>query len=159
MVFEFGSYKVDIDVSKTQRFYKCAPFVSDNCSCDGCLNYEKATESFPQAILDFFVALGIDIRKPCEVYVNCAEHNGRMMFYSGFYHLCGTVLEGESAWVPTSQSVSHWEENKTFELAEGFYICFQTECDLLEQGFPLPVIQMEISFHVPWVLPKVNTYD
>lgn len=42
MIFKFGQYKVDIDVEKTKNFYENAEPVSKSCSCDGCLNFEKA---------------------------------------------------------------------------------------------------------------------
>ncbi len=35
MIFEFGKYKVDIDVEKTKQFYEKAETVDEGCSCDG----------------------------------------------------------------------------------------------------------------------------
>ena len=71
MVFEFGSYKADIDVEKTRHFYKNAESVSKRCSCDGCTNFEEAVAVLPQSVIKFFADLGIDMRKVCE----CLENN------------------------------------------------------------------------------------
>ena len=92
MVFEFGSYKADIDVEKTRHFYKNAESVSKRCSCDGCTNFEEAVAVLPQSVIKFFADLGIDMRKVCECYVNITNDNGTLL-YGGFYHVCGTLLD------------------------------------------------------------------
>lgn len=105
MIFQFGQHQVDIDVDKTRSFYENAPFISEGCSCSGCRNYEKVIKALPPEVTVFF-DLGVDMRKVSEVYVNCTNSNGTL-FYGGFYHLCGTLLAGKSAWVPKSPSTSH----------------------------------------------------
>ena len=176
MIFEFGPYKVDIDIESTKQFY-AAGSVSERCSCDGCRNYEKAVNTLPSEVQNFFASLGVDISKACEVYVNCGNADGTLL-YGGFYHLCGSVLEGSSAWVaanPVVRSrlsawvmrrrsigrsvVSHWEESRAFQIADDFSVSFQPECALLEKNFPLPALQLEISARIPWVLPGENPYQ
>lgn len=157
MVFTFGQYKVDIDVNQTRQFYKNARLISEGCSCGGCRNYERAVSELPVQMTEFFTDIGIDMRKACEVYVNCGNSDGTL-FYGGFYHVCGTVLSGISAWTPTGATISHWEQEQAFPVVNGFNVSFQSECDMLEQEFPLPVIQLEISANVPWVLPEKSTY-
>ena len=63
MIFQFGEYKIDVDVEKTRQFYDRAKTVSEGCQCDGCLNFERAVDKLPQNIRDFFSALGVDIKK------------------------------------------------------------------------------------------------
>lgn len=157
MIFECGSYKIDVDVDRTKQFYETASRVSEGCSCSGCRNYEKAVQKFPTVITDFFAGLGIDMRCVCEVYVNYANPDGSL-FYGGFYHLCGTLLSGKSAWVPTSSTSSYWKDDRTFPVTDNFHISFQQECDLLEKDFPLPALQLELSANIPWVLPEENTW-
>lgn len=157
MVCEFGQYKIDVDVNRTKQFYETTPLVSEGCSCSGCRNYEKAVRDLPAPVIDFFAGLGVDMRRVCEVYVNCVNSDGTL-FYGGFYHLCGTVLSGESAWVSNSPTSSHWEEERAFLISDGFRVSFQQECDLLEKDFPAPALQLEISASIPWVLPEENTY-
>ena len=40
MIFQFGEYKIDVDAEKTRQFYDRAKTVSEECQCDGCLNFE-----------------------------------------------------------------------------------------------------------------------
>lgn len=63
MIFQFGEYKIDVDVEKTRQFYDRAKTVSEGCQCDGCLNFERAVDKLPQNIRDFFSALGVDMKK------------------------------------------------------------------------------------------------
>ncbi len=66
MIFTFGQYKIDVDVEKTKEFYSNAKTVSTGCSCDGCLNFEKAVGKLPKEVRTFFADLGIDMTKVCE---------------------------------------------------------------------------------------------
>ena len=159
MLFDLEQFQIDIDVEKTRTFYKDADAVSKGCSCGGCRNYEKAVDVLPDEVTHFFNELGVDMKKVCEVYVNCGNPDGTLL-YGGFYHLCGELLEGKSAWVSESDSssISHWEKEKAFHITDSFYVSFHNSCSLLEDGFPLPALQLEISANVPWVLPENNTY-
>lgn len=157
MLFEFGQYRIDVDVEKTKQFYKNADFVSKSCSCDGCLNFEKAVSTLSSSVLAFFANLGIDMKKVCECYVNFTDNDGKLL-YAGFYHVCGTLLDGESPWKKINETAFCWDNEATFHVSPGFYIAFQKDVDLLEEGFPLPVFQLEFSAKIPWVLKKRNSY-
>ena len=157
MIFEFGQYLIDVDINKTRLFYENACVVSRGCSCKGCRNYEKAVDILSPQIILFFSRLGVDMRKVCEVYV-CTDNSDGTLLYGGFYHLCGTLLNGKSAWVSLNQAVSHWENDQAFEVENGFHISFRQECDLLEGNFPTPALQLEISANIPWVLEEENDY-
>lgn len=111
MIFQFGEYKIDVDVEKTRQFYDRAKTVSEGCQCDGCLNFERAVDKLPQNIRDFFSALGVDMKKICECYVYCAKDENTL-YYGGFCHICGTLLSGKSAWKPTSDSTACWDGRK-----------------------------------------------
>lgn len=154
MIFKFGQYKVDINIEKTRYFYNNAQLVSDGCTCDGCENFEKAVSLLPKTVTAFFAALGIDMRKICESYVNCVN-NDETLLYGGFYHVCGTVSGGSDSCAPAA---SDGEDDLTFPVSDDMHISFRESCDLLEKGFPLPVIQLEISANIPWVLEKENPY-
>lgn len=141
MVFQFGQFKVDIDVEKTQEFYKSMNLVSKGCQCSGCRNYEIAIDILPNEVKNFFDTIGIDMKKVTEVYVNVANPDNSL-YYEGFYHLCGSLLQGESE----------------YSLTKDFYISFQEDCVLMEDGFPTPALQLEISANIPWALNEDNTY-
>ena len=158
MLFEIGQYRLDIDVPKTRQFYKATDVVSKSCSCDGCLNFERAVSKLPPVIISFFTNLGVDMRKVCECYVNYADDDGTLL-YGGFYHVCGILLDGTSAWKKTNENTSYWDKEASFPVSSDFFISFQKDIALLEKGFPLPVIQLEFSAKIPWVLEKRNPYQ
>lgn len=157
LIFQFGEYKIDVDVEKTKQFYNRAKTVSEECQCDGCLNFEKAVDELSQNIRDFFSALGVDMKKICECYVYCAKDENTL-YYGGFCHICGTLLSGKSAWKPTSDSTACWDEKATYPLSPNFVISFSDRIDMLEPDFPLPVVQLDFDADIPWVLEKKNSY-
>ena len=86
MIFEFGPYRVDVDVERTRQWYKTEPTANQCCDCDGCINFERAADLFPERVKSFFTALGADAKKPIEVFVNHTNKDGTL-FYGGWYHL------------------------------------------------------------------------
>lgn len=157
MLFEVGQYRVDVEVEKTKQFYQNADAVSKSCSCDGCRNFEKAVDTLPPFVTAFFADLGIDMKKACECYVNCAGQDG-LLLYGGFYHVCGTLLDGQGAWQEISENTFYWNNDAAFCISPDFNIAFQEDIALLEQDFPLPVLQLEFLAKIPWVLKKDNPY-
>lgn len=163
MVFTFGKFTIDVDIEKNRAFYQTGEALTVGCNCDGCVNFEKATDSFPESVKAFFQGLGVDPKKPAEAYVNCSEENGKKLFYGGFYHLCGMILTGDNAWetqeVDGITTISYINEDYLYEIADGFNVLFSAAGEaLLEDGFSAPVVTMDFEFHVPWVLDKENTY-
>lgn len=157
MIFEFGQYIIDIDTEKTKLFYNTYRNITEGCSCPGCRNYVAAVATLPPEVVGVFTNLGVDMKKVCEVYVCCTSID-KTLLYGGFYHICGNMLSGKSVWVSTAPSMSHQEESRVFRITNDFCISFQNECHCLESNFPQPVLQMEISANIPWVLVEENTY-
>ncbi len=152
MLFEFGPYKADIDVYKTKLFYEKHGLAAGGCDCDGCRNFARAAETLPQPVRSFFTQLGIDIRKPCECYVHYTNEDGTLL-YGGFYHVCGTLPNKEGK---KRESIC---QEEYFNVSPDFGICFTDSVCLLEENFPAPVIQLEISANLPWVLQEENSYQ
>lgn len=157
MIFTFGNYTLDIDVVKTRRIYRELPTVGQECGCDGCLNFEKAVDGLPEQVRSFFDALGVDLKKIAECYVNYQAVDGGL-FYGGFCHICGTLVRGESAWVKTSETHSFYNPDLSYHLNDHFCVSFQKECYLIDQKFEAPILQLEFQAEIPWVLDKENTY-
>ena len=162
MIFEFGQYRIDVDVDRTREFYNNARYISDGCECAGCRNYEKAVDSLPEEVLQFFDSLGIDMKKAAEVWAIMAENN-RTVLYNGFYHFCGILLDNdtqaETCTEDSNLKLSHWNHNKTYSLSKDYHITIFDQCGyLLEEGFPSPVLEIEIEATIPWVLDEENSY-
>lgn len=104
MLFEIGQYKLDIDIAKTKHFYDSADRVSQHCTCDGCLNFERAIDFLSPTVRILFANLGVDMKKVRECYVNCTNKDSTLL-YGGFYHICGTLLDGKGGWTKKTKII------------------------------------------------------
>lgn len=158
MIFEFGSYRIDVDVEKTRAFYERAAAITEGCKCSGCRNYEAWAKSLSEEPKGIMEKMGVRPEKPAEAFVNGENADGSM-FYGGWYHLCGQILEGgRSSW---NASKGCYEIDKLCfaELGRGFRAAFTENIALLEEGFPEPVIQMEILADIPWLLSGEKYFE
>lgn len=129
MDISFGHFRLNINTEKNRAIYKNLKRLSQAYGCSGCRNFEKAADSMPDEVKRFFDSIGIDMKKPTEVYANAVNSDG-LLIYGGFYHLCGTLLTGESAWtkIPSETEGTetfYWEASKTYSVSKGFDVCFQ----------------------------------
>ena len=150
MEIVLGSYRLQVDVKATRAYYAAHPLPWITCDCAGCRNFEKAVKQVPQAVKDFFGRLGLDPEKPGEIC--CYEGTEETLSGGGWYHICGTILEGAMP-EDSGQAFGEW-----IDLAEGFSAAFKTSCDLLPKDFPQPCFQMELNHRLPWVLEEPNPY-
>ena len=153
MVFKYGYHKIDIDVEKTKSFYETAELLSEGCECQGCRNYEKAVDFADVEVKEILDALGIDMKKAAEVWGYFAKEKG-MMEYHGFYHLCGTLLEGGFLYQRVADKEYRMMDDCMHVINENFMIGFTETIDLLEDEFPEPIVQLEFSIYLPWVLDE-----
>ncbi len=155
MKCRFGIYQLDLDVEKTIEVYKKLDYVSQGCSCLNCKNFESATDHVSSEIKSFFDQIGVDIKKPAEIYVNFSDEEG-ITHYGGFYHICGKILKGESAWVKQQETpktrVYAWEHDRTYKVSDKLFVSFLEECDLVEEEFSGSIVQMEVEMYLPWVI-------
>ena len=156
MIFDIGLYQLNIDVERTDHYYREQTEIL--CDCDGCQNYGKAAATLPEPVLRFLRQFGIDPAKPAEVYVNYAPSQDTV-FYEGFYYICGTILKGTEPWVRVDDKQHQFDEPYRIHLGDGFSVyMMEPQWGILDKDFPTPVIQMEISFILPWLLDKPNSY-
>lgn len=162
MLYKFGEQLIDINVEKTRKFYKTAKTITQGCNCDGCCNYEEATAYFPNEVKTFFENIGVDLKKAAEIIAWVSENDKKDVYYGGFYHVCGRIISEDNLWkselVDTDTTVCHLDEDEMFMITENYRIGFCNGSSLLEEGFPLPAIQIEILFTCPWVISKENRY-
>ena len=157
MKLTFPKFTLDIDIEKTKDYYATADIVSKSCACSGCRNYEKAIDILPNEVVSFFSQLGVEMKKIREAYVNCTNADGTV-FYGGFYHVCGQIVDGESAWVATSPTTKIWDGERAYAITYDFRVSCHNDCALLDTNFPLPAVQIEIAANIPWILAEKNDY-
>ena len=158
MRFEIGKYILEVDIDKTRDFYLCADSVVDGCDCQGCRNYEKWAVSLSAEPKYIFERMGIRLEKVPEVYVNCSNKDGSL-FYGGFYHLCGKVIQGQEPWKEAGEELRTLDEDAFVALTENFRVAFTEDVCLVKKDFPTPVIQMEILANIPFLLPEECCYE
>ena len=148
MVFKFGRFVVDIDVDKTKDFYEQSKqTLTEGCECIGCQNFVKASEKFSPEIHSFFSQLGVDICKAPDMSAMYGERERQILHYCGFYHLCGTIID--------SVDTHGADDLEMHAVTPDCHIYFNDQwCALVEQGFPAPIIQMEVEIEVPWILEE-----
>ena len=149
MIFKYANFTIDVDVERTRAFYQRAdvPIVGEQCGCIDCRNYALAVLKAPDTVLDALRVLGIDPQKPAETFsvTGDMEEDGTI-WYNGWYHLCGTIVEGTEAWEEA------WEDAYSPDPGFRFKMLPVRKMDLLHKAFPSPVIQLEINTYLPYVL-------
>ena len=151
---QIAGWLIEYDKTATKAAYS-ALSLDIGCTCHTCRNYCAYIPALPNEVSDFFVEFGIDPAKPSEVYENIFE-DGKV-FYGGFYHFVGNYLYGDDAWQPVSKNHEHQKVTEFYKIADDFEIGFTKSVALVPDGFPNPVVQMEIRFTLPWVLEEA--YD
>ena len=94
----------------------------------------------PNAFLAFLDRCGVEANKVSEVYELQAHADGRRL-YSGFYHLVGRMIDRQV-------------QKQTIQF-ENMDISFQEDCDLLPDSFPRPVLQLNFTCDMPWILDEI----
>ena len=159
MIFRFSDYVLDIDIDRTREFY--ARDGRWQCDCQDCRNYDKAILAAPDVVLDFLRSLGIDPRKPAEVFnVTGVQEEDGTIWYNGWFHVCGTLVECPETVIETlhengSRSLSYrWNLAYRPDPDYPFELLPVREIDLLPEDFPAPAVELEIDARLPWVLPE-----
>lgn len=155
MDFRSGPYHIDVNVQETQAFYRKAYDIG--CDCAGCKNFIQAVLFLPEDVKAFFAQFGIDPAKPAEISVYHSV-DGIETLYGGFYHICGTILSGNNPWVQVGKKQYQLKEEYAIKLSNDFSVFFTEDCSLVDDDFPSPVIQMEFTGNLPWVIHEPNPY-
>jgi len=151
-----AGWQIEFDKEATRAAYAKLP--NDiGCTCHTCRNFLKVAPTLPNAVFRFFGELGIDLLKPPEVYEN--YYKDGQVFYGGFYHIVGNYLSGDDVWQPVAQDPSHQVVTEMYHVADDFDIGFTHNVAVVPEGFPEPVLQMEVSFTLPWVLDEPYEQD
>ena len=146
MIFEFGHQKVDIDVERTRQFYLEDGLL--DCPCDDCVNYVNAVDKLPEPVKVFFDNLGVNIKNPAEISTLCAVSE-KTVVYHGFYYVCGNVLDNDNLGEEFDE-----DDESYYAIAPHFWAYFLRKFALPEDQLPKPLIWLEFTGRIPWVLDK-----
>ena len=137
--FAAGDNEVSCDVEATRTAYRAfAPAV---CDCSSCRNYRLARGGlFQGTILDFLAQFGIDAGKEAEIYgMGPVQPGGEFIQYGGWFHFIGEIVK--------------WGGN--VNLDDNLTIYFSPKIALPPESFlGHPLVQIELEFKLPWVLPE-----
>ena len=155
MIFEIGNYRLDVDVNRTRTYYDAASSIS--CDCPGCRNFLAAIHLIPKDVHHFFHQLGVSIEKAPDM---TAYHSadGMRTYYNGWYHICGTILEGRDPWIKTGETSYQLDPTCKVPLTDGLSVFFSSHVNLLDPAFPQPAFTVEFEGNIPWVLDEPNSY-
>ena len=149
---QIANWLVEFDHVATKAAYAALP-LDMGCTCQICRNYCAYIPNLSDGVRNFFEDFGIDTAKPSEVYENVFEDD--KVLYGGFYHLVGNYLSGDDIWKPIAKKHKYPQITEFYKITDDFKIGFTENISLVPKEFPRPVIQMEISFTIPWVLKNL----
>lgn len=152
MLFEFGNFRVDIDVESTKEFYSLhGKNVLEDCGCANCRNYFEAISKVSDNVKNFFLSIGIDPQKTPEATWWNTDENG-IAFYSLIFHVVGRIVDAVEIYKSVGDNGFLKMPENFYDIDKGFKVGFTSKNVLLEKDFPKPCIQLEIDAHLPWVL-------
>jgi hypothetical protein len=141
---------IEFDKVSTEAFYAKLLTPSESCDCLYCLNFEKAVSNLPAELVDLLTMLGVDQNKAAEVYELYEIEKG-LHLYGGWYHFVGRIVEGNDSFIELDDKTRQAEFQ---QLENDFYIGFTTNINLLAKEFPTPVLQIEFTGPLPWLLDE-----
>jgi hypothetical protein len=119
-----------------------------SCGCVPCLNFVAARDLvYPAEVRNLLQQLGVTPLREAEVY-HLARLDSGLHLYGGFLHFVGSIEAGEDALAP-SGAIDLERVNDDFSIG------FSARTALVSPSFSRsPVVQMEFSAQVPWVLSE-----
>ena len=152
MIFDFGNFRVDIDVESTKAFYsKYGKTVLEDCGCVNCRNYYEAILKVSDKVKSFFNSIGIDPQKSPEATWWDTNENG-IAYYSIIFHVVGTIIQSVDISKPVEDNGYQLTNDNLYEIDKNFKVGFTSNVILVEKDFPNPCIQLEIEAYLPWMI-------
>lgn len=152
MIFDFGNFRLDIDVESTKAFYtQHGKTVLEDCGCVNCRNYYEAVSKASDKVKNFFSSIGIDPQKSPEATWWYTNEDG-IAYYTIIFHVVGTMIESVDIYKPVGDNGYQFINENFYEIDKNFKVGFTTKAVLIEPNFPKPCIQLEIEAYLPWVI-------
>jgi len=129
----FNEWVLNIESEKTEAFIELN---HGDCECLACKNFRKASLLLDAEVMHFSNYLGLDLQKP--TLLNAFPVDGEQVMYSGYYTVCGEVIEGEmDAW----------------DVVVGNH-CFSLVEDDDQTSITEPHFQIGFEVVLQWLLPE-----
>jgi len=71
--FNFGTYRLQVDVEKTRAWYGTYGQIAGGCDCGYCRNFAAVVSFFPDEVEEFLERFGLTLQKSVEVMECCRE--------------------------------------------------------------------------------------
>lgn len=150
MIFDFGTFSIDVDAEQTRKYYtESDRTLTEGCDCILCRNFLAAYDSVNADVRQFFDDLGVDICKAPDMTTMHGDKERNILHYQGICHICGSIVDGG---VEKRHENWQWEQTPEHEVMPALKVFFTTHCALVEKSFPRPVLQLEVDMEVPWVM-------
>lgn len=137
-------WKLEIDFSRTQQYYANHK-KEDDCECASCNNYRANCKHLSSQLLEFFQSLGIDPSKEGE-FMEFGQSKDGKVIYMRFYHVVGRILDGPD------YVDDKWEKLNLLKIDQYEFGFSSKELSFIPKDFPLPVIQLEFTSILPWII-------
>ncbi len=156
MIFDFDTYIIDIDVAKTADYHRNVSRIT--CDCQACRNFDRIANDFPKEFRQLLEKLGVDPAKPQVLSVDYAPSQ-QTLAYSGFYYLCGTILQGKEAWIQDEPKHYHFDDTCLLQISDHYAVFFsEPRHGVVDVNFPKPVVELQFVCTLPWVLEEPHHY-
>lgn len=154
MIFNFGPYTVDIDIEKTREYYNNLVIPEIYCNM-GYKNYVAIIPHLPVEVKSFYKAIGVDIYKIREVYVNCVNRDGSIC-YGGFYCFYGNVIKNNELSLYEKETL---KDGYAYALTKDYCIEFIEYENVEDSNNTLTNFKIDILANMPWILSEANPYN
>jgi hypothetical protein len=141
----FNDWVIEVDKEATKNYYDNHK-VEDDCSCLYCDNYRAYCGKLTPELLNFFGQLGIDPKKEGE-FMDLDTGDDKLRPFLGMYHIVGRIVSGPD------NTDRDWNELNLIKI-QNYKFGFNREIYCLPEDFPEPVIQLDFSATIPWVLER-----
>ena len=132
--FQVAEWTLLLDIPKTKDVYTKIKYRNDSAEW---LNYMEVCSFKDPQVLAFFEQIGIDILKPSQLSFYPVEE-GNMMMYTGSYHLCGEIIEGE---------MDGWDL-----IIAGHCFSLTQEHEAIPEEMSGDILEISFEVVLPWIL-------
>jgi len=142
----FNEWLIEFDRERTREGYEQSrEYSAKDCGCAGCLNWIAAwPEGVPDEVRKLFMTLGVDPRKPAEVYDMGDPLEDGSMWHGGWYTFFGKLLEGPDSYDAGRRIPDSSEGSSRFQLGFTSHISFGHSKSTAE------LLQLEFIARLPW---------